>query len=69
MRQNVKSSIEKDVFKSMNNSSFGYGYRNILENCQFIAIFDELKEATYLERYYNYFYQKVSKFVTADLIK
>ena len=53
----------------MNNSSFGYGCRNNLENCQFIPIFDKLKEVTYLERYYNYFDQKVSKFVTADLIK
>ena len=53
----------------MNNSSFGYGCRNNLENCQFIPIFDKLKEVTYLERYYSYFDQKVSKFVTADLIK
>ena len=34
-----------------------------------LPIFDELKEITYLKRYYNYFDWKVSSFVTADLIK
>ena len=68
-RQNTKNSIEKDFFKLINNSNFGYDCRNNLDNCQFIPIFDELKEVTYQKRYYNYFEQKVSKFVTADLIK
>ena len=68
-RQNAKNSIEKDFFKLINNSNFGYDCRNNLDNCQFIPIFDELKEVTYHKRYYNYFEQKVSKFVTADLIK
>ena len=41
----------------------------IVENCQFVPILDELKEITYLKRYYNYFDSKVSSFVTADWIK
>ena len=53
----------------MNDSNFGYDCRNNLDNCQFIPIFDEWKEVTKLKRYYNYFDQKVSKFVTADLIQ
>ena len=32
-------------------------------------MFDELKKVTYLKRYYNFFDQKVSKFVTTELIK
>ena len=32
-------------------------------------IFDELKEITYLKRYYNYFDSKVLSFLSADLIK
>ena len=68
-RQNAKNSIEKDFFKLMNNSNFGYDCRNGLDNCQFIPMFDELKKVTYLKRYYNFFDQKVSKFVTTDLIK
>ena len=58
-RQNTKNSIEKDFFKLINNSNFGYDCRNNLDNCQFIPIFDELKEVTYHKRYYNYFEQKV----------
>ena len=41
----------------------------IVENCQFVPILDELKEITYLKRYYNYFDSKVSSFVTVDWIK
>ena len=68
-RQEAKNSIEKDFYKLMNNSNFGYGYRNIIGNCQFVPIFDELKKITYLKRYYTYFDSKVSSFVNADLIK
>ena len=64
-----KNSIEKDFYKLMNNSNFGYDCRNNLDNCQFVPIFDELKEIMYLKWYYNYFDSKVSSFVTADLIK
>ena len=52
-RQNAKNYIEKGFFKLMNNSNFGYDCRNNLDNCQFIPIFDELKEVTYLKSYYN----------------
>ena len=64
-----KNSIKKYFYKIMNNSNFGYDCRNNLDNCQFVPIFNELKEITYLKRHYNYFDSKVSSFVTADLIK
>ena len=53
----------------MSNSNFGYDCRNNLDNCQFVPVFDELKEITYLKRYYNYFDSKVSSFVSTDSIK
>ena len=53
----------------MNNSNFGYDCRNNLDNCKFVPIFDEIKEVTYPTRYFNYFDQRISVFVTTDLIK
>ena len=68
-RQESKNDIEKDFYKIMNNSNFGYDCRNNLDNCKFVRIFDELKELTYVERYHNIFDPKFSEFVTIDLIK
>ena len=68
-RQESKNDIEKDFYKLMNNSNFGYDCRNNLDNCKFVLIFDELKELTYVERYHNIFDLKFSEFVTTDLIK
>ena len=53
----------------MNNSTFGYGCHNNLDNCKFVLIFDELKELTYIETYHNIFDPKISEFVMSKLIK
>ena len=68
-RQQSKNDIEKDFYKLMNNSNFGYDCRNNLDNCKFVSIFVELRELTYINRYYNIFDSKISEFVTADLLK
>ena len=50
-RQLSKKNIGKDFYKLMNNSNFGYDCRNNLHNCEFVPIFDELKEITYILNY------------------
>ena len=63
-------SIEKDFYKSMNNSNFGYDCQNNLDNCQFVPIFDEYKvKVTYVGRYLKFFDPRVSQFVTGDVIR
>ena len=52
----------------MDNANFGYDCCNNLDNCQFVPIFDEMNEVTYLKKYYNYFDKEVSKFASCDLI-
>ena len=68
-RQLSKNDVEKDFFKLMNNSNFGYDCRNNLDNCKLTPIFDELGEITYINRYHNIFDEEVSAFVTTDLVK
>ena len=68
-RQESKNNTEKDFFKLMNNSDFGYDCRNNLDNCKFVPIFDEFKEITYFGRYFNFFTARISYSVTTNLIK
>ena len=69
LRQQSKNSVEKDFIKLMNNSNFGYYCRNNIDNGKFVPIFDEYKEITFINRYHNIFDEKVSRFVTSDLLK
>ena len=68
-RQESNSSVEKDFYKLMNNTNFGYDCRNKLDNCKFVPIFDEYGEVTFIIRYHNVFDSKVRQFVTGDLLK
>ena len=68
-RQKSNISVEKDFYKLMNNSNFGYDCRNNLENCKFVPIFDEYQEVTFLSRYHNLFDPKVRQLVATNLLK
>ena len=66
-RQKSKNEVEKDFFKLMNNSNFGYDCRNNIDNSKFVPIYDEMKEITFVNRYHDIFDQKIKNFVTPDL--
>ena len=68
-RQTARNSIEKKLYKLLNDSNFGYDCRNNLDNCTFVPIIDELNEVAYLKKYYSLYDQKISKFVSSDLMK
>ena len=68
-RQLSKNDLGKDFFKLMDNSNFGFDCRNNLDNCKFNSIFNELGEISYINRYHNIFDEKVSNFVSTDLVK
>ena len=40
-RQNAKNSIEKDFYKLLNNTNYGYDCVNNLGNCIFVPKLDE----------------------------
>ena len=67
--QNAKSSVEKEFYKLMNNSYFGYSCRNNAENCGFKPIFEKLEEISCTEKYQNVFDANISDFVSSRLLK
>ena len=68
-KQQSRNKVEKDFYKLMNNSNFGYDCRNNLDNCKFVPIFDKYKELTYIHRYHDIFDQRISQFVTSELLR
>ena len=68
-RQGSNNSVEKDFYKLMNNSNLGYDCRNDLDNCEFVPIFDEHQEITFLGKHCSLFDPKVRQFVTSHLLK
>ena len=66
--QKAKINVEKDFYKLLNNSNFGYDCPNNIDNCTFVPIFDELQDVSYLKQYYSYFNPAIKDFVSEDVI-
>ena len=59
----------QDFFKLMNNTNSGFDCRKNENNTKFEPIIDEINEISYIKKYYNLFYDKVSKFVNSDVLE
>ena len=68
-RQNAKNDIEKNFYKLMNNANFGFDCRNNANNLKFEQLIDEIKELTYIKKYYNLFDSKVNNFVNSEILE
>ena len=70
-RQKAKNLVEKDFYKLLNNSNFGYDCQNNIDNCSFEPTNDELEEIPYLKSsYINLVFDKeISEFVNCNLIE
>ena len=68
-RENSKTDVEKDFYKLMNNSIFGYDCRNNADNCYFLPIYNELEELMYAKQYQNIFDQSISEFVSSECLE
>ena len=66
----VKSSVEKDFYKLLNNSNFGNDCRNIIGNCKLELLYDGLDEIKYIKKFTNIFRDaRFREFFSIDLIK
>ena len=63
--------MEKDFYKLLNNSNFGYDCQNNIDNCSFEPKNDELEEIPYLKSSYinGVFDKEISEFVNCNLIE
>ena len=66
----VKSSVEKDFYKLLNNSNFGNDCRNNIGNCKLELLYDGLDEIKYIKKFTNIFRDaRFREFFSIDLIK
>ena len=49
------SSVEKDFYKLLNNSNFGIGCQNNIDNCYLEPTYDDFSEISYIKNYTTIF--------------
>ena len=54
-RQTATSSVEKDLYKLLNNSNFGIDCRNNIDNCYLEPLYDDFAEISYIKKFTTIF--------------
>ena len=67
--QNSKTDVEKDFYRLMSNSNFGYDCWNNADNCFYQAMHDKIEEFLYAKRSQNVFDQGISESVSSKILK
>ena len=65
-RQNAKTPMEKNFYKLMNNSNFGYDCRNNFENCYFTPEVDEIEEMACIRKHQSIHDPSIVNFFSSD---
>ena len=68
-RQVAKNDIEKNFYKLMNNSNFGFDCRNNANNLKFEPLLNEIEELSYIKKYHNLYDEKVKQFVNSEILE
>ena len=50
-RQKALISVERDLFKLLNNSDFGIDCRNNIDNCTLQPLYDDIGEISYTKKF------------------
>ena len=64
-----KMTLKKKFYKLMNNANFGFDCRNNANNLKFEPLIDEINELTYIKKYHNFFDNKISSFVSSEILE
>ena len=68
-RKTAKSKVEKDFYKLLNNSNFGYNCRNNNENSSLDLLYDDIDEISYIKKFTNILQnQCYHEFFTKELL-
>ena len=68
-RQNATNDIEKNFYKLMNNSNFGFDCRNNANNLKFEPLLNEIEELSYINKYHSLYDEKVRQFVSSEILQ
>ena len=69
-RKAAETNVEKDFYKLLNNSNFGYNCRKNIDNCNLELLYDGVEEVKYIKKYTDIFTNyKLKEFFTGDALK